>query len=174
MKWKISEGRTLRTTAASLTRALYQSAALKVCKTSKAIGGFQVSHSYLVDDAMMNEEDASQDFSCRAHICPLLFPWICVGLTSTDFLTPMIYWPFLESSLGIVGACLPLCRPLADNYLIKSIVQRIKDTFARNDFDPVNQDSQHSSPLGSSTEAVTNNNKTCSDGDAWLRAYQYS
>ena len=26
--------------------------------------------------------------------------------------TPLIYWPMVESSLGIVGACLPLLRPL--------------------------------------------------------------
>lgn len=26
--------------------------------------------------------------------------------------TPLIYWPMIESSLGIVGACLPLLRPL--------------------------------------------------------------
>lgn len=27
-------------------------------------------------------------------------------------LTPTVYWPMVESSLGIVGACLPLLRPL--------------------------------------------------------------
>jgi len=26
--------------------------------------------------------------------------------------TPTVYWPMVESSLGIVGACLPLLRPL--------------------------------------------------------------
>ncbi|KAL8832109.1 MAG: hypothetical protein Q9191_000466 [Dirinaria sp. TL-2023a] len=26
--------------------------------------------------------------------------------------TPMVYWPMVESSLGIIGACLPLMRPL--------------------------------------------------------------
>jgi hypothetical protein len=30
----------------------------------------------------------------------------------TYILTPSIYWPMVESSLGIVGACLPLLRPL--------------------------------------------------------------
>lgn len=28
------------------------------------------------------------------------------------FTTPTVYWPMVESSLGIVGACLPLFRPL--------------------------------------------------------------
>ena len=26
--------------------------------------------------------------------------------------TPLVYWPMIESSLGIVGACLPMLRPL--------------------------------------------------------------
>ena len=26
--------------------------------------------------------------------------------------TPLVYWPMVESSIGIVGACLPLLRPL--------------------------------------------------------------
>ena len=29
-----------------------------------------------------------------------------------DIETPFVYWPMVESSLGIVGACLPLMRPL--------------------------------------------------------------
>lgn len=27
-------------------------------------------------------------------------------------LTPIVYWPMVESSLGVVGACLPLLRPI--------------------------------------------------------------
>lgn len=30
----------------------------------------------------------------------------------TDMNTPMVYWAMIESSLGIVGACLPMFRPL--------------------------------------------------------------
>lgn len=29
-----------------------------------------------------------------------------------DLLTPTVYWPMVESSLGVVGACLPLLRPI--------------------------------------------------------------
>lgn len=29
-----------------------------------------------------------------------------------DLQTPLVYWPMIESSVGIVGACLPLLRPL--------------------------------------------------------------
>ena len=34
------------------------------------------------------------------------------GADYSYILTPTIYWPMVESSLGIVGACLPLLRPL--------------------------------------------------------------
>lgn len=45
------------------------------------------------------------------------FRWI-IEQTNGDNLditfieTPLIYWPMVESSLGIIGACLPLLRPL--------------------------------------------------------------
>ena len=37
-----------------------------------------------------------------------------LGLTTVpaDLQTPFVYWPMIESSLGIIGACLPLMRPL--------------------------------------------------------------
>lgn len=96
-----------------------------------------------------------------------------VNLKYPGFLTPMIYWPFIESSLGIVGACLPLYRPLADTYFIKSVLRRMKSTFSQRDFEPVSQDSQHSSLPGSDTEGAAHK-KSGSGGDAWLRAYGHS
>ena len=39
-----------------------------------------------------------------------------------DLFTPTLYWPMVESSLGIVGACLPLFRPIVkDIYPVRSI-----------------------------------------------------
>ena len=35
-----------------------------------------------------------------------------MALTYPDMFTPTLYWPMVESSLGIVGACLPLFRPI--------------------------------------------------------------
>ena len=34
------------------------------------------------------------------------------NLCNVDLLTPTMYWPMVEASLGIVGACLPLMRPI--------------------------------------------------------------
>ena len=39
-----------------------------------------------------------------------------------DMFTPTLYWPMVESSLGIVGACLPLLRPIiSEIYPVRSI-----------------------------------------------------
>lgn len=40
-------------------------------------------------------------------------------------LTPTVYWPMVESSLGIVGACLPLLRPLFTDGSRTRIVRKI-------------------------------------------------
>ncbi|KAL8943868.1 MAG: hypothetical protein Q9211_000807 [Gyalolechia sp. 1 TL-2023] len=33
-------------------------------------------------------------------------------VATNDLQTPLVYWPMVESSVGIIGACLPLLRPL--------------------------------------------------------------
>ena len=43
-----------------------------------------------------------------------------------DLLTPTLYWPMVESSLGIVGACLPLLRPLFINTSPKTIFSSLR------------------------------------------------
>ena len=49
-----------------------------------------------------------------------------IALTYPDMFTPTLYWPMVESSLGIVGACLPLFRPLIRNiYPVRSIRKTI-------------------------------------------------
>lgn len=49
------------------------------------------------------------DFSCKMDQ-----PFLSLTKTNVrqDLFTPTIYWPMIESSLGIVGACLPLLRPI--------------------------------------------------------------
>ena len=47
----------------------------------------------------------------------LVVRWLCFlpsgdANFGQDLFTPTIYWPMIESSLGIVGACLPLLRPV--------------------------------------------------------------
>ena len=45
----------------------------------------------------------------RSHVVGLNVP---TNIDITYAETPMVYWPMVESSLGIIGACLPLMRPL--------------------------------------------------------------
>ncbi|KAF6233129.1 hypothetical protein HO173_008673 [Letharia columbiana] len=44
----------------------------------------------------------------------------------TYLLTPTVYWPMVESSLGIVGACLPLLRPVFTDSPAKSIFSSLR------------------------------------------------
>ena len=44
----------------------------------------------------------------------------------TYILTPTVYWPMVESSLGIVGACLPLLRPLFTGARSKGFVRKLR------------------------------------------------
>ena len=48
-----------------------------------------------------------------------------------DLLTPTIYWPMVESSLGIVGACLPLLRPILTDTGAKSIFSSLHTMLSR-------------------------------------------
>ena len=45
----------------------------------------------------------------------------------TWILTPTLYWPMIESSLGIVGACLPLLRPLFTGATSKGFVRKLRN-----------------------------------------------
>ncbi|CAF9940665.1 MAG: hypothetical protein ALECFALPRED_008785 [Alectoria fallacina] len=49
-----------------------------------------------------------------AQACNYLDPAAPMYLdnAAADMNTPLVYWPMVESSIGIVGACLPLLRPL--------------------------------------------------------------
>jgi len=81
----------------------------------------------------------------------------------------MIYWPLIESSLGIVGACLPLYRPLADIHFIQSTVRCIKYIFSHKDIERFSLNSQPSRSLGLGIEDVAEKKENSSD-DGSLRA----
>ena len=48
-----------------------------------------------------------------------------------DLLTPTVYWPMVESSLGIVGACLPLLRPIFTDTRAKNIFSSLRTILSR-------------------------------------------
>lgn len=43
----------------------------------------------------------------------------------------MVYWPMVESSLGIVGACLPLLRPIFTDTPAKNIASSLRAMMSR-------------------------------------------
>lgn len=54
---------------------------------------------------------------CSGVAKVVVFNWIVAQTQSGSVdvsyvLTPSVYWPLIESAIGIVGACLPLLRPL--------------------------------------------------------------
>ena len=70
----------------------------------------------------------------RSHMYVFAVPTINrrTSLTPrTDLLTPTVYWPMVESSLGIVGACLPLLRPIFTDTRAKNIFSSLRTLLSR-------------------------------------------
>ena len=70
-------------------------------------------------------------------------------------LTPTVYWPMIESSLGIVGACLPLLRPLFTGATSKGFVRKLRNV----NFPTLTYHDPKSSK-GSGTTAVASSEKS--------------
>lgn len=64
-------------------------------------------------------------------------------LTSTRILAPTLYWPMIESSLGILGACLPTLRPLVNDITPGIVIKSFKELMS---FESVASSSQRSAP----------------------------
>ncbi|MCJ1451294.1 hypothetical protein MMC28_001630 [Mycoblastus sanguinarius] len=66
----------------------------------------------------------------------VVFLWVVKETQSgavdvTYIMTPTLYWPMVESSLGIVGACLPLMRPIFTKHSPESIFQTLRTLVSR-------------------------------------------
>ena len=59
---------------------------------------------------------------------------VCYEMYSrrTDITTPTVYLPMIESSLGIVGACLPLMKPILTEPRNRSIFSSIRTLISLN------------------------------------------
>ncbi|KAL8789540.1 MAG: hypothetical protein Q9195_006767 [Heterodermia aff. obscurata] len=44
----------------------------------------------------------------------------------TFLVTPFIYWPMIESGVGIIGACLPLMRPLVSGATSRGFMRNLR------------------------------------------------
>ncbi|MCJ1240292.1 hypothetical protein MMC14_008292 [Varicellaria rhodocarpa] len=48
-----------------------------------------------------------------------------------SYLPPIVYWPLIEASLGVVAACLPTLRPIVQHWSMEELVGSIRSTFSR-------------------------------------------
>ncbi|EHL03031.1 hypothetical protein M7I_1005 [Glarea lozoyensis 74030] len=45
------------------------------------------------------------------------------------YLTPIVYWPMISASVGIIAACLPTLRPLFKGWSVELFIANMKSTF---------------------------------------------
>ncbi len=73
-------------------------------------------------------------------------------------LTPTVYWPMVESSLGIVGACLPLMRPIFTGASSKGFMRKLR--MVNIPSDSIYQDPESSKGTGTTAaETYTSSSK---------------
>jgi len=63
----------------------------------------------------------------RAHTNSSWRPLSRTNSAMSDVLTPALYWPMVEASLGVVGACLPSMRPFYKKYASRSSLQSLRN-----------------------------------------------
>ncbi|KAL6721772.1 hypothetical protein ACLMJK_000877 [Lecanora helva] len=85
----------------------------------------------------------------------------------TYILTPTVYWPLIESSLGIVGACLPLLRPLFTGAKSKGFVRKLRKVTlpALTYHDPNTSKNSGTTAVASSENSKKNGSRGSSDGN---------
>jgi hypothetical protein len=114
-------------------------------------------------------------FAARTHSNPSV-----VNKHNPDtpyYTSPVNYWPIIESSLGIVGACLPLLRPIGHVYSLRNIY--LVSIRALTRISRINGSSKGSSrgsnQSHSSKETSIRNDPQChnetAEGEKWLRLY---
>lgn len=95
----------------------------------------------------------------------------------TYYLSPINYWPIIESSLGIVGACLPLLRPIGHVYSLRNIY--LVSSRALSKISRINGSSKGSSRGSNQSHSSKENsirndpqrNNESAKSEKWLRLY---
>ncbi|KAI3323799.1 hypothetical protein HD806DRAFT_495628 [Xylariaceae sp. AK1471] len=101
------------------------------------------------------------------------------NVDKTYYLSPGFYWPVIESSLGIVGACLPMLGPLGSVYsmekiwlnpkhAVTSVYLRILQSFRNS------SEEKLSEAHVADTERYYQDNKRPSESDKWEAQYNLS
>ncbi|KAI0183597.1 hypothetical protein EV127DRAFT_474986 [Xylaria flabelliformis] len=94
----------------------------------------------------------------------------------TYYLCPIVYWPLIESALGITAACLPMLRPIAQIQYIKHVLLAPAKTLstiftAMSGSQPPSHRHGSEEELDSMPPLVHNESRKA---DVWLKLYQNS
>ena len=76
-------------------------------------------------EILSNDLDLSCKLLRRSQRCTLPY----ANHRKIDMLTPTLYWPMIESSLGIIGACLPLMRPVLQKISPQVVFRSLRSMF---------------------------------------------
>ena len=98
-------------------------------------------------------QNSSRDGKICRVIHNLLFSYTLMAYMALDFLTPTQYWPMIESSLGILGACLPTYSPLYKKVSLESIIASVRSMISLRSVN---------SSRSPRTQAVSNNKDSAS------------
>ena len=72
------------------------------------------------------------DMTCRSYLGSTILYGDRLTQTFAGGSTPFIYWQMIESSVGIIGACLPMLRPICTEYTVwSSIKTRLSSSWSR-------------------------------------------
>ncbi len=85
-------------------------------------------------------------------------------------LTPTVYWPMIESSLGIVGACLPLLRPIFSGAASKGFMRKLRLVDVPSD--PSYKDPESSRETGSTAAETYTSSKKHSSMKAFEKEFR--
>lgn len=95
----------------------------------------------------------------------------------TYYLSPVNYWPIIESALGLIGACLPLLRPIGHVYSLRNIylvssraLSRISWVNGSSKGSSRSLNRSHSSKEGSIPDDIQRDSESAKS-NKWLKIY---
>jgi len=98
----------------------------------------------------------------------------------TYYLSPINYWPIIESSLGIIGACLPMLRPIGHVYSLRNMylvssraLSKISRISGSSKGSSRGSKKSHSSKENSIRDDAPHEIESASN-EKWMRVYQNS
>lgn len=61
----------------------------------------------------------------------MLYIVLQISLTIPGIVSILIFWGYLEMGVGIAAACLPMLRPLFEDWSLESVIRSVRSTIIR-------------------------------------------